>query len=155
VILYLLRHGDAVAASVDPARPLSNRGQVEIQRIAQWAKNDDVHVAEIRHSGKQRALETAQMIAMTIEPERGIREVRGLKPDDDVEPVAKVLEAEVENMMLVGHLPFMGVLASLLLRNDRGHGLIAFPTGGLVAIGRTEDGWSLHQTITPASLPDR
>ena len=34
MIVYLVRHGDAVAASVDPARPLSNQGQVEIQRIA-------------------------------------------------------------------------------------------------------------------------
>ena len=148
--LYLVRHGDAVAASVDPARPLSNQGQVEIQRIARWARNNDVTVAEIRHSGKQRALETAQMIAMTIEPERGIRAVSGLKPNDNVDTVAEALEVEVENVMLVGHLPFMGVLASLLLKNDRGHGLISFPTGGMVAIERNDKGWSLHQAITRA-----
>jgi len=153
--LYLVRHGDAVAASVDPARPLSNRGQVEIQRIAQWAKNNGVRVAEIRHSGKQRALETARIIAAAIEPERGIRGVRGLSPNGDAAAVAESLETEVEDVMFVGHLPFMGILASLLLKNDRAHGPISFPTGGLVALTRIAQGWTLQQTISLSRLPDR
>ena len=155
MILYLVRHGDAVAASVDPARPLSNRGQVEIQRIARWAKNDEVRVAEIRHSGKRRALETARIIAAAIEPERGIREVRGLSPNGDADAVAESLETEVEDVMFVGHLPFMGILASLLLKDDPTHGPLSFPTGGLVVLHRSDQGWSLEHTVAPARLPDR
>ena len=153
--LYLIRHGDAVAASVDPARPLSNRGQVEIQRIAQWAKNNDVCVAEIQHSGKQRALETAWIIATAIEPARGIREVRGLSPTGDAAAMAESLETEVEDVMFVGHLPFMGTLASLLLKDDPTHGPLSFPTGGMVMLHRSESGWSLDASMAPSRLSDR
>ena len=150
--LYLVRHGDALAGAVDPARPLSARGRLEVERVAAWAGRKGVCVAEIRHSGKQRALETAQIVAGQIKPERGLREVSGLSPNDDVRPVADSLDVEVEDVMLVGHLPFMGLLASLLTLGDADRGIVAFPTGGLAVLERGGESWSLIESVDPRRL---
>ena len=36
-MLFLVHHGDAVSADVNPMRPLSDRGRVEVNMLAQKA----------------------------------------------------------------------------------------------------------------------
>ena len=57
--LYLVQHGEAVAESVDPNRPLSGPGRVTVEQVAAWAAWQGVKVDQIRHSGKLRAEQTA------------------------------------------------------------------------------------------------
>ncbi len=36
MLVYLVRHGEAVPAEVDPARPLSEKGRAEVEGIINW-----------------------------------------------------------------------------------------------------------------------
>jgi phosphohistidine phosphatase len=55
-----------------------------------------------------------------------------------------------ENIMLVGHLPHLGKLASLLLCGDENAGLISFRMGGALCLERDGAGkWSVQWMIIP------
>ena len=60
--LYIVQHGDSVTKEIDPDRPLSDQGQADIQRLAEWLSSHNVRIAQILHSGKTRAKETAVRI---------------------------------------------------------------------------------------------
>ena len=52
--------------------------------------------------------------------------------------------------MLVGHLPYMSKLASLLLCGDETKPVIAFQTGGVLCLQRAgRDAWSVRWMVTP------
>lgn len=147
--IYLVRHGEAVPEHVDPARPLSARGRAEIERVAAEVARLGWRVAEIRHSGLTRARQTAEMLAARLAPERGVRAVEGLRPDDDPHRLAAECEATREPVMLVGHLPHLGRLASLLLLGDPGRELIRFGTGTVAGLARTDGGFLVECVIGP------
>ena len=63
MMLYLVRHGDAVGADVNPTRPLSEEGREEVLKVAHHLKKNRIEVDHIWHSGKVRAIETAEIIA--------------------------------------------------------------------------------------------
>ena len=60
--LYIVQHGDAVPRDVDPARPLSEQGRADIQRLADYLSEHEIEIAQIFHSGKTRAKETAEIL---------------------------------------------------------------------------------------------
>jgi phosphohistidine phosphatase len=112
---------------------------------------------EIRHSGKRRAAETAEIFAAALGL-RAVAAVSGMAPNDDVEPVAVALAALSQPVMLVGHLPFLSRLTSLLLVADPERRLVQFHMAGTVCLareapvsGRTP-AWSLAWALTPASF---
>jgi phosphohistidine phosphatase len=150
--LYLVRHGDALAERENPSRPLSSAGRSEVERLTRWLIDAGVTVHEIRHSSKTRAAETARFIAEQIKPHGGIREVSGLLPNDDFRRVAEDVAHEARDLMLVGHLPFMGLLGGTLLKGSKDATLVSFPTGGMLVLERTDDGWSLEHVIDPHRL---
>ena len=151
-VVVLLRHGEAVSETVDPARPLSKRGRRETERIARWAAAAGLRVSEIRHSGKRRAAETAEIMARELKPPGGVIVVEGLHPDDDIVPVARELERVDQPVLLVGHLPFLGRLAAHLLTDHAGQPRVAFPPSGLAALAREGERWTLLAVVSPDSL---
>jgi phosphohistidine phosphatase len=151
--LFLVRHGEAVSSDVDPARPLSEAGKAAVSRVGKHLKGLGIRVGEIRCSTKVRALQTAQIIAEEIAPGTAPAETQGLKPNDAVEPVAGELEGEQRDVMIVGHLPFLPALAARLLGESRTAEPIAFPTAGVVALVRNDQGsWSAEFRIWPEEI---
>ena len=61
--LYLIRHGEAKHESDDSARPLSAQGREEIARLATHLVRSGVRIAEIQHSPKLRAAQTAAILS--------------------------------------------------------------------------------------------
>jgi phosphohistidine phosphatase len=51
--------------------------------------------------------------------------------------------------MLVGHLPFLSRLTSLLLVGDRTKEIIRFRNAGIICLIREEDQWLLGWVMTP------
>jgi phosphohistidine phosphatase len=151
--LYLVQHGEAVDKEEDPDRPLTDAGQDEVHRSAEFAQLAGIQVGEIRHSGKLRAQQTADIFAEHLEPQRGVAAVEGLGPKDDVKAVAEGLERESAPLMLVGHLPFLTRLAAYLLTGDAKAELVLFRTGGILCLDRDDEGrWALAWMITPDLL---
>ncbi len=151
--LYLVQHGEAKPETADPARPLTDRGRHEVARVASAAARAGVRVTRIGHSGKLRARETADILAAELRPPGGASEVAGLAPLDDPAVAARLVAAATEPMMLVGHLPHLSRLASLLILSDPAPEIVAFRMGGIVCLGRTEDGWRVKWILTPELVP--
>jgi phosphohistidine phosphatase len=62
--------------------------------------------------------------------------------------VAKEAASSTQNLMIVGHLPFLGHLASYLLCGDERASLVDFQNAGIVRLDRHDDGrWSLRWAI--------
>jgi phosphohistidine phosphatase len=149
--LYLIQHGQAAAKEQDPNRPLTEAGWAAARRTAETAVKLGIDVSEIRHSNKLRALQTAEELAQSLETE--CRPSAGLSPEDDVQPVAKELDSRQDGLMIVGHLPFLGRLAALLLGGKAVENLVEFRMAGIVRLDRREDStWSLVWAIPPEAM---
>lgn len=147
--LYLVQHGEAAPEAEDPARPLTARGRAEVERVAAQAARLGLALAEIRHSDKLRARQTAEILARHLRPARGLRQVGGLAPHDDPRPVAAELAVLEAPVLVVGHLPHLARLAALLLGGDPARPPIRFRSGALVCLDRTEAGWACEWILTP------
>ncbi|HEY5992064.1 MAG TPA: histidine phosphatase family protein, partial [Candidatus Udaeobacter sp.] len=83
MIAYLVRHGDAVPAAENSERPLSPAGLEAVEQIARVARERQVRVSAIYHSGILRAKETAEILAKHLMPPSGVKAIAGLLPEDD------------------------------------------------------------------------
>jgi len=148
MVLYLVQHGKAKAKTEDPERPLTARGRDDIERLAKLLKRLGVSVAEVRQSGKLRALETAQILAAEVQPSRGVVAAAGLSPKDPVGPIAEEVSAIHEDIMLVGHLPHLDRLTTFLLSGRKEPSVVRFVPGTLVRLEHS-GGWSLAWLVPP------
>ena len=147
--LYLVQHGEAKREDEDPQRSLTEQGAADVERVAAFAARIGLQIHQIRHSGKRRAEQTAQILERHLSPSEGTVALSGLAPKDDVQPVAKALKKETRPVMLVGHLPFLDRLTSLLVTGKSGRSIVQFRNGGIVCL-RCEDGdWAIVWIITP------
>jgi phosphohistidine phosphatase len=154
--LYLIRHAEPVSKTEDPSQPLSAVGLETIDKMAgQLAKSRRCRPREIRHSTKLRARQTAERLALAL-GQVPLREMDGLAPLDDVEPIAEALVYEGNDLMLVGHLPHLNRLASLLVAGDEDAGLFSFQPAAAVCLqqqGESGTGkWVLGWMIPPDLL---
>ena len=145
----LVQHGEAQPKSVDHARPLTDRGRRDAERVSAFAARLGLEVRQIRHSGKTRAEQTAAILGQALAPPDGVVAVSGLAPLDDVWTVADGLERETAPVMLVGHMPFMARLTGLLVVGDPDRPVIRFRNAALVCLARGEDGWLVDWVLTP------
>jgi phosphohistidine phosphatase len=129
MIVYLVRHGDAVPEEKDPARPLSAKGRAEVEATARKLGDEGARVEEIWHSGKLRAKETAELIARILNVTKVI-EKKGLKPDDPVTPIAELLRKTNKTILIAGHLPFIPKLIAVL-RTEKGEDYSGLKSGGV------------------------
>ncbi|HEY5649150.1 MAG TPA: phosphohistidine phosphatase SixA [Nitrospiria bacterium] len=122
----------------------------QAEETAQWAAGKPIHVAQIRHSGKLRAEQTAQIIGKNLAPPQGIIQTAGLNPDDELQPILDELEAEgLSSIMLVGHNPFMGILVHHLLSGNSKNRSPTFHTGTIACLKKSGPNWTLTDTFTP------
>lgn len=147
--VYLVQHAEAMSEEQDPERPLTELGRHQAKATATAAARMDVTVEQIRHSGKTRAMETAEMMGEALSPKEGVVEASGLGPVDDVKPVAEELDASAQPVMLVGHLPFMERIAGYLLTGDAEQPVIDFTNAGIVCLAKEEGRWQATWIVTP------
>jgi phosphohistidine phosphatase len=58
------------------------------------------------------------------------------------------------NLMIVGHLPFLAYLTSLLVSGNDAADAIAFDAGAVACLCRSDPGrWQIEWMITPKILP--
>lgn len=149
--LYLVQHGKSAPKSVDPQKGLTAQGREEVERIASVAAGYGVRVDRIVHSGKMRAAQTAEVMAQHLKPTRDIGEQPGLKPLDDVVPLAAQL-TWTDNLMIVGHLPFLERLVSWLIMEKLEKPLFRLQNGGILCLVREpETDWvTIKWALMPA-----
>ncbi len=145
--LYLVRHGQAAGDTPDPK--LSSRGCTEVETIADFFLQAELSVDKIIHSGRQRAQQTAEILAHAIASPEAICQKDGLNPNDPPIGIAKICNQCEQDLMLVGHLPFMGRLASLLLLNREDDDFFLMNTATVLCLEKYEGRWLLAWMIGP------
>ncbi len=143
MLLYLVRHGEAKSETEDPKQGLSEHGRRDVERIASHLSFLEVH--SIFHSMKLRAAQTAEVFTEYIKPSEGPAEKDGLAPMDDPRIWADSFNSITGNTMLVGHLPYMSRLASLLLTGDSDRAAFEFGPSSVLCLRRHEDNrWAVQ-----------
>jgi phosphohistidine phosphatase len=148
MFLYIFRHGDAKPEREDPQRGLSDRGREEVTAICAVFSRISPQIEEIWHSGKTRAQQTADILAAGLKIEERVHPRSGLNPNDPLPPLVEELERRERNLAIVGHLPQLGKLISVLLLGAEQE-LLDLPSAGLVCLERTGDSWRLNWFLTP------
>ena len=160
--VYLVRHADAVSEEQDPERPLSPAGRETAERLARHVASLrpllEPPIAEVLHSGKRRAEQTAAIFAAALSPTAAPTVASGLKPNDEPRPIAKMLEKrrrEDSAIMLVGHLPHLERLTGLLVAGDAECAVVRFEKSALLKLvpRESEPGWTIAAYLTPACAP--
>ena len=141
--LYLVRHGEACSEAADPDRSLTEAGKATVDGMAQLTATFNVPVSQIFHSGKTRAGQTADIFSKHLKPSAGVKEIKGINPNDDVTIIASKLDPAL-NMMIVGHLPFLERLVSFLVTGSPDKSIIKFQAGGIVCLDQIEKNGSWH-----------
>jgi phosphohistidine phosphatase len=148
--LYLIQHGKSLPKDLDPDQGLSEEGIAETRRMANLAKDHGVAVSQIRHSVKTRARQTAEIFAQTLNPQKGIKEVSGIQPLDDVTAYASRIDPG-QNIMLVGHLPFMERMTSYLITGSVDKPVVKFQNSGIVCLDKDveKQSWVIVWSLMP------
>jgi phosphohistidine phosphatase len=150
--LCLVQHAKADAD--DPRRPLSDIGREELKRIVDFIGGQRITTVEIvYHSGKLRAEQTSKILAEAIQPPRGVEACEGLAPMDNPSIWADRLSEMHQDIMLVGHMPHMSRIASLLLTGDSSREVIQVRNAGIICLNRDPDNiWTVEWIVTPYML---
>ncbi len=118
--IYLVRHGAAYEKEEDPERHLNNDGVNQCHLTGRALKRLDIQFDLVVSSPKVRARQTAEIIAEEVGYSREeIKITEALEPTALPKDTISYLDdfADVERIMLAGHLPLLGHLASELLIN--------------------------------------
>jgi len=147
--LYLARHGD-YTLNVNGVDILSERGTKDVAHLSERIKSMNLHISCIWHSGKHRAEQTALLLAKGFISDQAPEAHPGLNPDDEVLSLASDLRHFNEDMLIVGHLPFLDKLVSQLLTGSDENILINFQTGTLTCLSQIDHvQWVLDWGLTP------
>lgn len=152
--LYLVRHGDIDPNAGDGGAgpPLTEAGLAHVRRAANFAARLGVKLAEIRHSDALRSIQTAQEFEQALHCPR--HQVTGIGPDDDINPLRREAAGLRDNIMVIGHLPYLNRIAGALLAQDESMPVVVFHPASLVRLDRREDArWSLQLVLPVGVMP--
>lgn len=149
---YFVQHGKSLPSDVDENRPLSPEGMVETIAIAKHLSKNKIHLSLIKHSGKLRAKQTADIIAY----ENGLDSTdksEGMKPNDDAVAFSNaVLSSNNDDVLYVGHLPQLQKAISYLLSKDETSNSIKFQNSAVVCIEVDDTNTHIAWYLTPDSI---
>lgn len=148
-MILLSQHGEAKSETEDKTRPLTEKGRLDVEKVANFLSQKGLILDRIFHSGKRRAFETAEIFARSLKPKEGILEVSGIDPLDEPELVLPKIEQLEGNTLVVGHLPHLSRLLSLMITGSKDREVLKFRMGGVVALDRIQNGWVILWAITP------
>ena len=151
--IYLMQHGAAVAKNVDPDRPLTDDGRRDVERLCRVIRERSLNADRVLHSGKARAQQSAELVASAFGAPVCLA-VDGLSPKDPVAPWSQRLASATEDTVLVGHLPFMAQLATLLLAGREEPPAVAFRPGSMICLAADEGTWAVAWMMRPELLGD-
>ncbi len=152
--LFLVQHGKNLPKDVDEEKGLSDEGAAEVKNVAQTAKAFGLTVSEIRHSGKKRAHQTAEIYSQILNDESiPVEKSEGMGPLDDVADYVSKISDE-KNIMLVGHLPFLERMISYLITQNTETPVFKFQNGAIVGLNNLPDSgaWVIRSAISPALI---
>lgn len=109
--LILWRHAEAELGEPDEGRTLTPKGRKQAARIAEWLDQNLPNSCKILVSPSTRTIQTAQAL------ERKFKIHPGLAPDTTPELILHAANwpESREPVLIIGHQPTLGLVASLLV----------------------------------------
>lgn len=135
MLLYLMRHGEAMSALQDPERRLTPEGAARIERIGRALPRLGVRPDLVVSSTKARARQTAELATTPGGyPVQDVVTTDLLKPNTPPEQTLDFLagHGDRESILAAGHLPNLAEVARTLL-NAR-FGTISFESGAICCL---------------------
>ena len=148
--LYIVRHGDYLTTDKDPKKRLSHKGIDESKKIAEFLSKQEILPVAIWHSDKSRAVQTAEFISKII----GVDNLIARQDLAPAEPVNKFPQEILKcngDLMIVGHIPFIQKLSSLLLTNSVNADIIRFYKSGVACLEHDKY-WKILWIASPNTI---
>jgi phosphohistidine phosphatase len=140
----IMRHGVAVMRgtagfSDDSKRPLTAQGKKKMQGIARGLRRLGFNPDWIVTSPLVRAVETAELVAESVQAKLPLDCCDALRPGGSPESLIAFLakHADRKRVLVVGHEPDLSQMAARLIGSSR-HANLAFKKGGCCLISFTE-----------------
>lgn len=151
--LFLVQHGRSASKDIDPEKGLTDLGREETKRMASVAQGYRIPVQKIVHSGKKRAEQTAAIYQKLLAIKKPMETISGINPMDDVRLFAATIDSQ-NNLLAVGHLPFMERLVSFLTTGSPDSRVYMFQNSGLVCLDVQQEtdkapDWFIKWTLNP------
>lgn len=147
--LYLVQHGQAAAKELDPARPLTEQGKEDIERLAEFLRQTELRVERVLHSGKLRARQTAELLADVLAPGLTPETSGLLNPNDNPKAFDWQSESWDRDVLVVGHLPFLAKLVAHLVAGNENLPVAALQPGSMICLERIEGHWQIAWMVRP------
>lgn len=135
--VLIMRHGEAAPGFPDHARPLTSRGEQEVEAMARWlaqrVEQGELTLPTLYASPYVRAQQTAQRISDALGAP--LQTLSFITPEDIAADVSEWLihHNDEAPIMLVSHMPLVGDLAGLLVEGAPSQGL-GFPTAAIAEL---------------------
>jgi len=143
--LYVVRHAQAADENDDPQRHLTRKGRKDARALGKRLKKEKLKVKRIWHSGIARAVETAEELASKLRGRPKLVKHPGLAPDDSPVKIARSLATSRDDVMIVGHEPFLSRLVSQLVLSRTTPVIVLLRKPSIVCLERDDDAsWVIH-----------
>ncbi|WP_264435832.1 phosphohistidine phosphatase SixA [Coxiella endosymbiont of Dermacentor marginatus] len=152
--LFCVRHGRAEQLPDHTGeRSLTQEGINEVSKLAAYLKHRGVYVTHLMHSGKLRAQQSAEILAVL--EHQTVEVCALLRSDHSIKLLIDLIQEWNDDTMLVGHMPFMSQLVSTLILGKYSYDILRFLPGTIVCLERIENHrWILNWVIRPDLVPD-
>ncbi len=148
--VYLMQHGKPVSKQENPDKPLSDAGKKDVESMAEFLSKCGVGVDFVFHSGKTRTKETADIMALKLNPGLEPQARERLSPIDDVSAIAEEVNISKKDLLIAGHLPHLGKLVAFLITGNDTKTVVRFQQGGVVCLEKDPEGqWGVVFMIVP------
>jgi phosphohistidine phosphatase len=135
--IYLFRHGDAergAGGGSDEIRPLTAGGKIEVRQVAEGLRALGVALDVILTSPLLRARETGAIAGEVLRPPGGTRVCDALAPGGAHPALfSEIARLDLPRVMLVGHAPDLGELASVFVWGSP-EGAVALKKAGVIRV---------------------
>jgi len=125
--VILVRHGAYTTSPQDPSNGLSPEGFAEVHSLLDHLKEEKISFSKVLASPKKRAQQTAEILAEDIP----IETTDLLDGTKDPQSIFHALQAEIEDVLVVTHNPFVSNLSSIFGKPFHFHtaGCVVFEEG--------------------------
>lgn len=120
MIIYFLRHGDAVEGAdlQDPERPLSDLGQRQASAVGRFLHSTNALIDYVLCSPLVRAKQTAETLMQDLGPLPMRSTDTLISSSNPGDILLELQKLKKERVLLVGHEPHLSKTISLLLSGD-------------------------------------
>jgi len=123
-----------------------------VLRLAKQLKARGLQIQHVLHSGKLRALQTAQIIADQLVATQQVESITGIGAMDDPEPFVVALEQYRSDVLIASHKPFVSKLCATLLKgaDDAAY---SFTPGTVACLELSAGQWKMNWMLSPEISP--